>query len=495
MSWGAVTDTTPVFSNVTDEVVSETQVRISWNVLPGAQGEVRWGLVTGGPYDNATTRETDYLPFHSQVLNNPPQDSTVYYVVWGRGADGVEAVSDEGSFSVAAPVTDLPPLDDLDFVATGTLTVPGLLEVVAEPTFGTEVTRVNLVAGQGHRYSCPMPWNSDESLLYLDYPPGGSGSQRPLLDGQTLEVLVTNTGPFANFRWHPTDPNVGFGYANPNQMRRYSVTSAGFTLTNTYTLSQYSVFNYTGGQGRPDNSGRYHPFVFKKSNNDWGLGIWDAVSLTVEERVCGNSSAAIGTLIDCSYMSWDGNYTVGMFETDGAGNLQGTWAWQRGNLSGAGVKLSQNNSHADVGELPDGTQVMVMASQAANGSGNGQPVSGGYIGYYRLDTGAWTPLITSYPNAHVSTANIQVPDYAVISSFSTSGSQPGINEVFALRLSTGQVRRFAHSHKGTSDTSYAAQPQASASPSMTRVIWRSNWDNGAIGCFVAGEDVIRPAPQ
>lgn len=497
--WGPRSVADIAFSGISASIVNPTSVSISWDVTPASQGEVRYGTTNGGPYPFVHARETNYLSHHVQSIIGLSESTTYYYVLWARDANGREEVSSQQTFDTTGTVTgDLPDLVAQVLVAQPSLAVPGLMQTSSFSDLGTEVVRVGTgIEGQGHRYAIPMPWNSDESLLFLDYPNlSGSGSTRPLLDGQSLEVLTPTNSAIGHFRWHPTIPTKGFGYSNPNIFRRYNVAAGGFTVERSWTLSQYSQINYTGGNGRPDNTGRYHPIQFKKSNGDWGFAIIDLgvsgldSSISVEERVMGNSSADINTLIDASSMSWDGSRIVVIYEVDGTGTtgtglIRGTWSYENGDLS-SGVKLSNHNSHSDVGQLANGAQVMVQASCAVGGPLSGSNGQGGYIGTIRLDNAAWNPLIPRMISAHVGCANIQVPDYASISNFSGDPTK----EIWGLQLSTGLIRRFAHSHF-QSRVSYAYEPQAAFSPSMTRVVWRANWDGGPVGCFVAGVDVIR----
>jgi hypothetical protein len=484
----------PVIVSITESSLTTDGIDIETVVDQPCQSRIYYDTNSGtvvGDYPNSTNLESSFTyATHNQRISGLTDDTTYYYRVWTKNQANQETLSEEGTFTtVALPGGGeddlLPPLTTASYIATPSFTVPTLLQVKTDPTFGTEIIRVNPTIAQGHRYSSAPAWNCDESLFLLDYPPGGSGTPRSILNGQTFAVHVASLSTPGNFRFDPLLPNIGYGYSNPNVFRRYNVTSAGFSTNETFTLSDYSQINYTGGHGRQSNDGRYHPFSFKKSNNNWGFFIFDSVSETVvAERVCGTSSSDINSLIDNETMSWDGNWIIVQFEVTGTGANLGTWVWPRSNVTGTGRQLSSTNSHGDAGQLADGTQVYVHASQAPGGQ---------TLVRWNLSTGVGTPLGYSLWPLHISTSNIQLPDYAGISNFGNQPSLPNFNNkgiAYLIKLSTGEVRNFAHTHKGT-NTGYNYEPQFCMSPSGTRGVFRTDWDSGNIACIVAGLDVIR----
>lgn len=392
------------------------------------------------------------------------------------------------------PEGNYPAIGPLVYTAQPSLAVPSILEVKTDPTWGTEITRVNTLSGQRHAYSSAFAWSRFQKWLMLNYPPGGSGSDRSLHDGMTLELIDQQASPPANLRWSTVDDDLGWGYANPNIFRRAHPTMTGWVVDESYTLSQFSSINYNGGSGTQSLDDRYHPLQVKWSNGNYGVAIFDTVTETiVVSRVFGNSSFAISNLIDNSCMSFDGNWIIVQFEPYEAGvsgstdpNAQGTWRYDRATMLN-GLRLTTHVSHAAPQQLADGTQVWVQASMSANGAG-----SGSHLGYHRIATGAYTSLHSGQANLHISGTNFLVPGYIGVSTFSSSGTQPGIRTAFALELATGLVRTYAHTHKG-SGSGYAYETHAVWSPDMERVGFASDWDGGPIGFFVAGKDVIRPS--
>lgn len=127
---------TLAFSNVTEQDVVTTSARVRWNVSPNAQGEVRYGTVSG-TYDFVTTRETGYLGFHSQPLAGLVEGTTYYYVVWGRDASGNEGTSAEGSFDTQGTPTTTPGSPGTYYGIWTPLTGVSNLRMFDEPTIGS----------------------------------------------------------------------------------------------------------------------------------------------------------------------------------------------------------------------------------------------------------------------------------------------------------------------------------------------------------------------
>jgi hypothetical protein len=381
-----------------------------------------------------------------------------------------------------------PPDDTLDFQPTPDVPCPGHREVILDPTFGTQVTRVNDVAGQRHRYASKAAWNSDMSLLLLDYPPGGSGSQRAILDGSTYEVLQANNDTLGNLTWSNTDPNAAFGSNGP-EMRKLSVSAAGIVTEETTPLPAYDAITLGGGHGSISNNDRYLCFNWKiDATNTHGVGVFDTSTNTVISEIdIATSGAAVGAIVDNCGMSQSGEYVVVQNAADGNAVEEGCWIYARDLSPATRRHVSTNARHWDAGVNGSGEDVLVMASQSSGGGGGGD-----HLGSYVMATGAFTSLLTPWPDGHISTRNVLRPGWAYVSTFSTSGTFAGFGEVFAINLDTpSTVQRFAHTHHAV-DLGYAGEPHASASPDGARVIWASEWTDscdGSIYAYVAGMNV------
>jgi len=391
-----------------------------------------------------------------------------------------------GSADPSLP-TLFPPETTLTYRAENADAMPGYLAVITDSTFGTEITRVNNTLGQRHRYSSKAAWNADESLMLLDYPPGGSGSARPILDGTTYAVLQATNDTMGNFTWSNTDPNVAWAFSGLT-IRKLAVTGGGgISVTSSTSLAaSYTAIDLGGGQGSISNDDAYLAFMWKKSNNDHGIGVFDTASLTViHERYVGNSTVAVGALVDNCGMSQSGDYVIGGMQVgNGTGPTYGTHVYPR-DLS-SDRQLSTGQAHWDAGLLADGTtDVIVLASQNAAGGGTGS-----HLGMYRLSDGSYTSLISNWPNGHISCRNTGRPGYVYASSFSSSGETfAGYHNVFAVKLdSPSTVEMFGTVH-GPTTSGYVTEPQFCASPSGTRGVFASRWGGSDVYAFVCGMNV------
>lgn len=391
-----------------------------------------------------------------------------------------------GSADPSLP-TLFPPETTLSYRAENADAMPGYVTAQADTTFGTQITRVSNVAGQRHRYSSKAAWNSDETLMLLDYPPGGSGSARAILDGASYAVLQATNDTMGNFTWCNTDPNAAWAFSGLT-IRKLTVTGGGgiSVASSTSLAASYSAIDLGGGQGSIDNADLYLAFLWKKSNNDHGIGVFSTTSLTViAERTIGNSAVAIGALIDNCGMSQSGAYVIGGMQVGaGTGATYGTHVYPRAMTSDR--QLTTGQAHWDVGLMADGTtDVIVIASQNSTGGGTGS-----HLGMYRLSDGLYTSLLSNWPNGHVSCRNTGRPGYVYASSFSSSGETfAGYHNVFAIKLDApSTVEMFGTVH-GPTTSGYATEPQFCASPTGKRGVFASKWSGADVYPFVCGMDV------
>ena len=83
------------------------------------------------------------------------------------------------------------------------LAMPGYLQTVTDPVFGSKITRITNEPNCSHHYSKDQAWNADGSLLWL----WKNCSGGRILDGKTY-AQKSSTSAGGNDRWHPTDPNL-----------------------------------------------------------------------------------------------------------------------------------------------------------------------------------------------------------------------------------------------------------------------------------------------
>ena len=178
-----------------------------------------------------------------------------------------------------------PPTTTLEYVAENTDEMPGYLAYINDSSYWTQVTRVNNVSGQRHRYATKAAWNCDETLLILDYPPGGSGTSRAILDGNTYAVLQATNSTGGYFTWSNQNPAEAWSYSGL-AIQRLSVTAgAGVTVANTYTLTAltgtYHSIHLGGGQGSISDDDLYLSFAWRKTNEDHGVGVFRTTDQTI----------------------------------------------------------------------------------------------------------------------------------------------------------------------------------------------------------------------
>jgi hypothetical protein len=492
--WNGVAVVSPVISDITETETSATSWSVAWDVSPISQGEVRYGTTNGGPYPFVTNRETAYLDHHAQNILGLTPGTTYYYVIWARTEAGTEDLSAEGTFTVsAAPSLDYPPAIPLAYLAKPVQAAPTVGQVITDPQYGTQVTRISSSTARV-RYASKAVLNADQSLGLLD----GTSGARWLFNGQTLVPIRLLSDTFGAFTWSTVDPNRAYAYSNPNVIRILDVTTAGISIARSIPLSDYSALILGGLQGSQSNDDSLLGIQWQKPNGNLGYSLFSTETETVVGEVTVATSgiwSGDGKLFDSCGISQTGTYFLGGFAANGTGTTQGQWRWPTASFTNANrLQLTTQNRHWDAGLMADGvTDVLWICSQNATGTSNG-----GYAGIFRFDNGAWTPMISNWPNGSPSCRNILRPGYGYISSFSdmdTNPTFPGYSTVIAVRFADppvdgGNVEVYGNVH-GPYSTAYTDQPNAAPSPDGTRVFTNTNWDGAPSVAFALGMDVVR----
>lgn len=121
---GAVApDPTPVIYNLASSNLTSTTATVSWNVAPGATGQVEYGPTAS--YGSVSTLETNYLTGHSQNLSALSAGITYHYRVHSVDSGGHGAYSGDFTFTttgggVSPPAWWVPP------TTSGTVNLTGL---------------------------------------------------------------------------------------------------------------------------------------------------------------------------------------------------------------------------------------------------------------------------------------------------------------------------------------------------------------------------------
>lgn len=485
----------PAISGISSAEASTTAWDISWAVSPSSSGEVRYGT-TSGSYPLVTTRQVAPLPAHLQRLSSLTPGTVYYYIVWARDPiTGLENTSGEGTFTTSGAVAlDYPPAIPLVFLAKPVQAPPNAGQVITDPQYGTEVTKVNGV-GPKVRYASKSFWNCNQTLALAD----GTSGARALLNGQDLTVINPNITTDGAWTWDPVEPYSAWTYSNPNIVRKRTVNplTGAVSTASQVALTQYSAIVLGGNQGSPDNLGRYLALKAVKPSGAAVVAVFSTQTMAVIAEVTIASSGTINTTDACG-ISQSGEHVSVVNSAPGTGVSQGTWSYKIDLATGTRRFLTTGGDHWDTGLLEDGvTDVHVACNQSLAG-GVEQGGSSGFVGMYRMDTGAYTPLKQYWLNGVVSCRNIDRPGYCLISSYTASSSNPtfaGWSTLPMIRFSDppyagGDVENFGNYH-GTLTTDYANQTNACLSPDGTRAVVNAGWDGSATQIYAFGMDVIR----
>lgn len=365
------------------------------------------------------------------------------------------------------------------------VSMPGYLTPIIEPTFGTTITRIADQIGLGlqgqcirHGYSKKQPWNCDGSLMFFSY------GQYPnaLIDGRTYKFIRWIHYPSWG-TWSNTNPNIIYGTSGVltqnykgvtyglNSFVSCDVTTDNWTLIRRFT--QYDTITIGNGEGNLSNDGRYVALICKSGSN-YSIVSFDIPNNTII------ATLDLGTRCpdNCS-VSQSGRYVV----LDWSGNI-GT-EWYQG-LQVYDLNLTNRRQvytwtgHGDLGYDSNGNEVFVMQATY----GYGEPEDS--ILAVRLDGGGTTRQLNrvTHPivGSHISCRNINRPGWCYISD---NGAYQSYcfehNEAFALKLDGSEtIERFVQTRtSGYNVTGYNGSPMACPNQDGTRVVFASDWYGGA----------------
>jgi hypothetical protein len=239
------------------------------------------------------------------------------------------------------------------------------------------------------------------------------------------------------------------------------------------SIAGWSQMSFGGGQGSPSN-GDLAAVTFKKPNNDWGVAVVDLRSSpvrVVSERVFGNSSSSLGSLIDNAGISQTGDYVVVCFTPDGTSSTTGVWIFRR-DLS-TQVQVLRQEEHWDWARNRSGQDVLVYRADSGTRAYNVSQQRD-----YLLVSG-----LESY--VHASGRNVKRPGWVYLSSYNVGRTTPGYGIVFAVDLDDpSKVQIYAH-HYHSNSLGYVSEVHASPSPDGKYVVFASEWGGSAVHAYIA----------
>jgi len=350
------------------------------------------------------------------------------------------------------------------------LAKPAVGATVTDAEFGTTIRRISAAAATGSNpairplYSTVAAWNADESLLILYDVNRG----HELYDGKTYELLRSlddiNPADLEQVYWHTSDPDVLF-YVDGKSFIRYHVASASKE-----TLSTFSFCTGSASAGSD-------PMFMSFDSARIGLGcgdqsfIYDVPTDTVIARkTYGENPAQISPSGKLAWLSDSGRVT------DASLTVVRT------------LDLTEPYGHSSLGIWPTGEDTwngVVYDDGPAGNSDIGSLVT------FDMTTGTSKVVIgpkTGYPyppTTHISGLAYLNPGWVVVSTFGdTTGKGLLDLEITIANTVTGTVCRGGrHRSWGKSNTrladSYWAEAHAVPSPSGTRILFASDWGNGA----------------
>jgi hypothetical protein len=334
---------------------------------------------------------------------------------------------------------------------------PARLAAYTDPVFGTTVRRVTDVAAQfGGEYAKPaystMPaWNADESYLILYV----VGDGHKLFHGKTYEFvrdLDISPADLEHVAWSGTDPDALY-YPSGSALKLYRPSTNASTTVKTFSGSVSFGGDPIYGDWNAD------LFGFASGSN----GILWTRTTGVQRAGAGSGTPAIGA--------------------SGSLYVQGSKIYDA--ASGAvlhGMTLD-TGEHGAIGRLLNGQDFWAAVQFDLSGSRNGNII------VQNLTTGAEVCVVGEcngwgYPRTgtHISAHAVKNPGWVAASITGDPAGQDSLDQELVLAdVNTGKVCRVAHHRSAGQEGSigYWAEPHANISPRATRILFASDWNDGA----------------
>jgi hypothetical protein len=361
---------------------------------------------------------------------------------------------------------------------------PAVGQAYTDPQFHTTIRRITNVGTGGvlkPMYSTTQAWNADESYMIL-YHTANVGGRHELYQGKApyayIKTLNITPSDLEQVWWHTSDPDILF-YPSGNTLVRYHVSSGAKDIVHTFSDCSGSV-----------------------SADSHGFTSFDSKVVGLK---CSANNKAYTFKIDT-------NQVVGTaaLPTDSDAPLasaSGSLAYWNGDIYNAALakqyslNLANPAEHTSMGRLANG-----------HDTHNAVSFDGTYTGslvVHDITARTATTVIgqaTGYPypvsGTHVSALAFKAPGYVAVSGTGDYyngklGQRVLENEVLLANTNSGgSVCRVAHTHtsgKQYSSQGYWAEAHASISPSGTRIVFGSDWENsGSVDAYVVELPSYRP---
>jgi len=390
---------------------------------------------------------------------------------------------------------------------------PQSLVPVAEPTFGTTLTRIAGDTGKSfswtgppsgsgtwgsdvrHHYSKDQPWSSDGTLLMIQN--SGGGTPDPIfLDGNTYLPKIGKCSNYSDSdeRWQPSTqhPHEVINVRG-STLEWFDVTTC--TQTRVWSLP-FTVNGFGSGEGNPSRDGRFvvlgdstrifvvdmdpqppfNPYPNKR------IGPAYTISACGLSSGCGWDWVTVAASGKYAVVDYNGQHPR-IFDIDPNTLALAPHPMAASSPRCAGEDPAQGYlylvGHADLTMNPFDNNEDVLIGKEDCGN-VGKTINGTLVGsvmMVRLRDGAITALIT-YSNAaaphHISARDYDRPGWVYVGFHNGSG-QRFWDEIVAIKMDgSGAVERLAHKHSQYS-TCYRCESHAVPSRDGKRVLFASNW--------------------
>jgi hypothetical protein len=322
-------------------------------------------------------------------------------------------------------------------------------------------------------YSTTQAWNADESYMILYHTQNGSG-RHELYQGKApyayVKTLNITPADIEQVWWDTSNPDLLY-YPTGNTLVRYHVSTGAKDIVHTFSDCSGSV-----------------------SADSHGFTSFDSKVVGLK---CSASSKAYLFKIDTNQVL--GTATLPADSDAPLASASGSMAYWNGYAYNAALaqqyslNLANPAEHTSMGRLANGDDTH-----------NAVAFDGSYVGSLVVhDMTARTAKVvigqaTGYPypvsGTHVSALAFKAPGYVAVSG--TGDYYNGLlgqrvleNEVLLANTNAGgSVCRVAHTHtsgKSYSTLGYWAEAHASISPSGTRIVFGSDWENsGSVDTYI-----------
>ena len=418
------------------------------------------------------------------IKSNTPYKIVRKTNTWGYVPDAnIAAISRSGSESVVTGLCEGYRINDKQNRPMRFQAKPNPGGSYFDKAFGSKITRISNSSAVSSgivktMYNTIQAWNSDESLMILYHGSNGHylyNGQPPYEQRQKLNIVPKD---IEQVFWHSNDADKIIYPDQNNNLMEYRVsTQRSTTLHNFDNISECRASGINAGSD-----------VQMLPNGSTDIGLRCGTNLGFRFDIINKQITRMSTR--------PGSYAPQIFPS-------GRFSFHEGSILESDMQvfraldLNDDVEHSHLGQLHDGTDAYFSV---AFGAGN--CASDGSLVVHSPESGACRVLVggaNGYPYAlsgtHMNAGSYKNPGWVVVSSvgYGAEGDSLLEQEVYISNTdpNDSQVCRIAH-HRSNGKLSgsilrepYLSEPHPVLSPSGTRVLFSSDWNNsGAVDVYV-----------